>query len=342
MNVLILDRKETFVKLVGRISEDDNYTFVTNIDFQKIDTYLLSIDLVLSISYDNQSYNYVIQESKNKGILTGLLIDGPLEWSNSFINNTLRKNNIDKLYQPIIHDLVYCISNSQLEYLKFVNSEKQFFTYKNNRIVLNSNIEKLDTNIDFLVTTANTSYFNKEEQYRLYKILENLINYLEQSNYSYETRFFDNEFKKLTKKNNISDSIEEHINSAKCIICTPSSVILSAMSKNKPVAQLIYRDSPLYYQSGWMIYSDDFFNETLASMYQKDSDRMKYQSFEVIKNISLNIIDLKKIQLLNQQEEKPFNYSECVFALNTLKAILDSKWNFNLKYYVKKIIGLTK
>jgi len=341
MNILVLEKKVTFFNIIGIDTNRKgiNFHFIHNINFCNLLSYLKDIDLVISISYDNQSYNYVILEAKKRNILTGLIIDGPLEWSNTFNNVKLKIKGLNKLYQPIIHDIVYCISTEQLDILKSWNPNKQFYTYKNYRVLINEENKNIHSEFDFLITTATTPYFNEQEKEKLIFLLESIIKYCDEKNISYQTRFFDIELKKLSKNNETSLSLIEHIQKSKCVLCTPSSVILTSMALKKPTAQLIYRDSPLYYQSGWMIFSINNLNNTFNNMLDCDIDRMNFQDFEVKKNISTEDISFQMNENIDKLANDEINkINTIIFENNLLKAILESRWNINIKYFLKKLL----
>jgi hypothetical protein len=340
MNILVLDKQGTFFNIIGRDIDFKgiNFNFINNIDFKKVSSYLKNINLVISISYDNQDYNYVVLEAKKQGILTGLIIDGPLEWSNTYNNIKLKEKRINKLYQPIIHDIVYSISKEQLNVLKSWNPNKKFFTYKNHRIIIKEE-DNIQTEFDVLITTATTSYFNKREKKKLMFLLKSIIAYCDKNKISYQTRFFDKNLIQLSKNNEINLLLTEHIKKAKCVLCTPSSVVLTSMILHKPTAQLIYRDSPLYYQSGWMIFSVNSLADTLNNMLEYDIERMNFQNFEVKKNISYEDINFYQYDKnINNLAENDINkINSVIFENNMLKSILNSKWNINLKYFLRKI-----
>jgi hypothetical protein len=200
-----------------------------------------------------------------------------------------------------------------------------------------------DTQYDFLITTANTAYFNDGEFERLVFLINEIVREVIDLGYSLKFRIFDKRLQESITdfdkyENNIIESIEEAISSSKSIITTPSSIAIESMYYTKATALLVYRDSPLFYQTGWSLSLSVNIKETLQLMISRDKNRMEYQLNYIENNLSKHEFQdiLSKVFNQNMIHSKP-SYDELEFKTKIYKNILESKFNFNFLYLYTKI-----
>ena len=58
------------------------------------------------------------------------------------------------------------------------------------------------------------------------------------------------------------------------------------MQHGKPTGLLMFRDSPLFYQTGWLLGCSEDWNASFASMLSRDSSRMDLQRQSLRENLS--------------------------------------------------------
>ena len=292
---------------------------------------LRKFDLIISFNYLSDLGNYIIVKAKIQNVRTLLLSDGIIEWSNMFSNSKFTKKNL-KLFHPIIHDYFFCVGSNESSY--FNSLGQKTYNYIPNRMKTKETKSTNAKKIDFLLTTANTPYHNLSEKRILIKILKNILQDMKKNEYSFAFRIYDRslieELNILEHQNFIKNDFNTTFNQFKCLITTPSSIIISAIKQKKPVAQIIYRDTPLFLQSGWMITSLNV-DSTIKSMLNHEVERMDFQLWQLNSYINESG-DVSKI--ISRDKEKT-NVSE---HFNTrLENLIQSKYNINFEYLVRRL-----
>jgi hypothetical protein len=305
------------------------------------------VSLVITHSYLSPRANYFILQAKALDIPTLFLVDGPLEWSNSYLNPSLRKTNRffrGYLMEPLIHDAILAVSHAQASYLAFRNPDRDhsFMTYKNQRLTSIKSSPSSHERWQFLITTAKTPYFEDREKNNLIHLLRQLTTVLEQNDYSYVFRIFDHALQEALspKENLLEGSFEEALQQVGCVIGTPSSVLLQSMASGKPVGTLIYRDAPLFYQSGWLVGDLYSLEATLASMISREETRMEFQRYCLEQNLSqenfFTVLD-ERVKRQPGREHAKDDLQTLRFENSILRSLLESPLNFNPGYYFYKL-----
>ena len=191
----------------------------------------------------------------------------------------------------------------------------------------------------FLITTSNTSYFTNHEKKSLLELLNKIIKTLEVLNKPYSFRIFDEYLiNKLSINNKINiteGDFEQCLKNHDFIITTSSSISYLAMFHDKPVAHIQYRDTPVFIRSGWNINSIINLSQTIQSMLERDKHRMKFQRFQVLNYNSSNPFLENTISFEKNQQK--------IVDLNpSILKLLNSKYNFNFEYSMRKIFLLLK
>ncbi len=238
-------------------------------------------------------------QARRLGIPTLLLIDGPLEWSNLYANPSLAKlgpNWTTGLYEPIIHDAVATIGNAQTRWVEERNAGRgiELMSYANRRIQTQIDFDSSnpDTDFDFLVTTARTPYINDREKTNLGRALSACGAALERDGHRTLVRIFDKKLRESIRSAAPSCSFEtkgsfaEALSRTRCVIGTPSSVLLESMQHDRPTGLLVFRDSPLFYRTGWLLGCSDDWETSFASMLGRDPTRMELQRESLRENLS--------------------------------------------------------
>lgn len=347
--ILVVMPRQKFVSFVGQIPGrfEDFFEFVNKKQYLQAGELVSQVCLVITHSYLSPRTNYFILQAKARGIPTLLLVDGPLEWSNSYLNPSLRKTNrffSGYLMEPLIHDVILTVSPAQASYLAFRNPDRDlsFMAYENKRLTSVKSAPPSDKRWQFLITTAKTPYFDDKEKNNLIHLLKHLIAVLEQGGYSYVFRIFDNALREALspKENLLEGGFAEVLQQVDCVIGTPSSVLLQSMASDKPVGTLFYRDAPLFYQTGWLVMDLYGMEATLASMVSRDETRMEFQTYCLQQNLSqenfFTVLD-EVIKRQPRRENATENQQTLRFENSILRSLLESTLNFNIGYYLYKI-----
>ena len=335
-NILALEDKSYYDNL---IDFGDNI----KVDYDGLRFYkknLSKYDYIVSFTYNSDLANYIICKANTLNISTVLLCDGIVEWSNMFNNKKMIKNGYT-LFHPIIHKYFFVSGIEENNYFKYQKHNTLKFLPK--RIKVLTKKENYNYKFDFLITTANTAYFNDTEKISLVNLLRNVISEIEELKMTYCFRIFDNYLiKKLninSEQNYIKVDIDYPLQISKSLISSPSSIILTAMSIDIPVGILNYRDYPLFLQTGWL-FSGHNTRETLLSMYERNSERLEFQRFKTKEYFENNksISDLINQDRSNKSAKlkKSYQYEHYTHKL------LNSKFNFNFEYMFRKLFKKLK
>jgi len=347
--ILVVMPRQKFVAFVGKIPDKfrNVFEFVKKSQYLKAGELVSQASMVITHSYLSPRANYFVLQAKARAIPTLFLVDGPLEWSNSYLNPSLRKTNRffqGYLMEPLIHDAILAVSPAQASNLAFRNPDRDitFMTYKNKRLTSTRSALPSVKRWQFLITTAKTPYFGDTEKNNLIHLLRHLTDVLEQSGYSYVFRIFDDALVEALspKENLLEGSFEEILQQVDCVIGTPSSVLLQSMASEKPTGTLIYRDSPLFYQTGWLVGDLYKLEATLASMISREETRMKFQTYCLEQNLSqedfFKVLD-EHIKRQPSRKNTRENLQTLQLENSTLRSLLESPLNFNPGYYLYRI-----
>lgn len=290
---------------------------------------LSKYDLVISFNFFSDLGNMIILKAKLQGVKTLLVNDGILEWSNMFNNkNVLNKNTPQ--FHPIMHDYFFCVGRTEALY--FESLGQKTYNYIPIRMNNTKTIKRPEPKHDFLITTANTPYHNRKEKTLLIATLKKIKRDLDGLKLSYGFRVFD-EFliKELAITDNyITENFSDTIKNFKCLITTPSSIMVTAMELNIPVAQIIYRDCPIFVQSGWII-SNLNLDSTFYSMLNQEKERMDFQKFQVQNYFNSNADILELVSAAPPKNIKKIDYDAKLYNM------INSWYNFNFEFFARKI-----
>lgn len=341
MNILVLDDKQYFNNFIDlykltrnfEVSFLEEYALFTNYAIKRL---LLNVDLIIYITYKNIYYNYIVILANKLGIKTLSLVDGVLEWNNLYNNPKLNIYKY-KQYNPILSSYSLVIGDEQLKYLSCLNPKTECYKFIPKRMKMQKNLLK-ENNIkyDILITTANTPYFNEEEKQLLVVLITNIVENLVDC-YNVVFRIFDDELLANLPNNILNKkdgTFQEILNEVSIVITTPSSIVLEAMQNDKPTAQIIYRSSPLFFQSGWLITDMVNIEDTIKDMFLMDERRMEFQRIEVIKQLNVESDEISIIKnILDDNSKKNKEY----MTESTYFYMLNSRYNMNVFFLLKKI-----
>lgn len=304
-------------------------------DYKSCSRKFEKFDLIISKLYTSPLGNLIILKARMIGIPTLLFSDGIIDWSNCFNNPLISKYHLN-LYHPILHDYFLCVGKEETDYFNFLGQKT--FQYLPDRMLNLNSVVKRPNNKAFLITTANAPFYNEEEKIRLLKLIKDTVLALNELGFSYFYRIYNQEI--ITElqiqdiDNHTSMSFEDCIRDADCVITTPSSISFTAMYHKRALAHFTYRDTPVFIQGGWIITSDINLKATLVDMANMEENRIRYQDYQVSKYLYDNNITDSNIReaLGNYQQE---NIKK--FINKNLYNMLNSFFNFNIEYFVRRI-----
>jgi hypothetical protein len=341
---LVLASRRAFESLTGRIPEAMRplFRFRKPNQAARIQALLPQCRLVITKNYRRPACNRWVLEARRQGIPTLLLVDGPLEWSNLYHprqGSGQGSGHGEKatlaLFEPILHDAVAAIGDAQKRWIAHKNQGREitFMSYANQRIqtAFDPTRTTSGAEFDFLVTTAKTAYFGTREKIALCAVIEACATALDRTGHSVLVRVEDGALRQAIQRRiprcafDTSESFTEALVRTRCVIGTPSSVLLEAMRHGKPTGQLMFRDSPLFYQAGWLLGCNEDWKTSFASMLARDRDRMDFQLRTLRDNLSEEdfFSHCQKIASAKQLESpRPFDALDLEFENKLFRDLL--------------------
>ncbi len=288
-------------------------------------------------SYYSLSQNTLLTIRFRKlGVPTILVSDGIYDFANSFSNQMHAKYELI-FYHNIIQDSLIMADKKSCKYLKF-SGAKNIFHYRPNRMISNKNLVRFSCDKSILITTANQAYFNNKERERLIEFLVGVVSILKERNVRFRFRIFDKELlDKLSLilneiDNDISSNFEDCLYKYSHVITTPSSITLTSMFHEKPVMSINIRTEPLNIQSGWVVSNIELFQDSLDEFLDNYETRLIQQRYLLNDYLSDN--DL--MSSINDAIKGNLR-DDVIFCDKMLLKMLNSKFNFNFEYFIRRI-----
>ncbi len=309
--IVVLSSQRAFETLVGPLPETmrTGFVFLKPRRDVRLQGTLSDARLVVSQSYFRPEVNRWIFEARRRGVPTMLLVDGPLEWTNVHASPGLARPGAEAaraLHDPIVHDAVAAIGDAQARFIESRNRGRGivFLSYANRRILTaplsgapdfatpgssasgsrpESSPAAPKPVFDFLLTTARTAAFDAAERESLEKALRDCLAALDRSGHRTLVRLFDDGLRSALEPTttrahfDATGSFTAALAQCRCVIGTPSSVLLEAMHHDRPTATLVFRDSPLFDRTGWLLGGFADWEASFAAMLARDPARMAFQ-----------------------------------------------------------------
>lgn len=301
------------------------FSFVTESrdDLSDIDICLISHEF-----HFNGKIN--IDLAKRYSIPTLLLMDGIIEWRNNWeypaIRDPLRGM---PLYQLISSDKVACIGYNQVRILDYwgnlgkcelvgypplqetVNSRKLF------RVPFSNPDE-----VNFLILTATTPYFNETQEKKVHSSLRDIKIWFD-ANPTISNKTVNCEWrvsKKIKDEEIISlnndfssEPLEKAIERADIVISTPSTAFLSSFILKRPTIKLDYTNSPEYFLCAWNISSKDQLESQILDAATPSAEKMFFQegvlkdNLYTAQNSISRLYELMEKMIVFSREKKPLS-----------------------------------
>lgn len=286
MKLLFLEDERYFTGIFGSHwieANREKIEFSGHRHYKRPTSFFSNYTCVISVQYLWPLCNIIAIKARAAGTNTVLIADGIIDWANCTKNPFVLESKL-QLYQPIVHDTFLC--PGLLEGKIFC--EKKSIPFIPHKLLPKPAIikpEKMTTTSTLLLTTANTPYFNFSEKVRLQELIKEIISI---PDIKIILRIFDKsllDFKEATHFHNELDKpFEELINEVSAVITTPSSVALTSMLAGKPTCQIIYRDTPILMQTGWILHASCNIRETVESLLLAEKSRLDFQQKIIAQN----------------------------------------------------------
>lgn len=334
MKILILDDKVTFNKSLEVTFEPHNLMFEGKYKFRETNEFFEQYDYVFYRNYLDLLNQLAAARARAAGCRVVFVSDGVFEWAN------VHRHGPQPLFAPLIATDCFVTSQFDASFIDFHNPDLKgrCIKYTPRNAIFQPTRQDLTKDYDFLVTTANTPYFDDAEFERLSKLLEQVITAIESAGFSCAFRIYDEKLAKTLSlnqnKNFLDESFSDVLLRVHSVISTPSTIAVTAMAAGLPVGLLRYRDAPITLSTGWNIFIDQNLHETLRGMSNLDQERMNFQYIQVSSpsnqdtpNINEAILALEKFVVNPEKME--------------IEKLLDPRY-FSIKLlflkYLKKII----
>jgi hypothetical protein len=294
---VVLASRRGFESLVGRAPRAwrARLRFLKRAESIDLESALRDARLVVSKSYLRPEIHRPILAARRAGVPTLLLVDGPLEWSNLYAHPRLAATD-HGLYDPVVHDAVAAIGDPQRRWIEGRNAGRgiAFVTYANRRIRTEPPRWRVPAEppYDFLVATARTPFRDEAERRRLEQGLHDLGLALAHAGRRVLVRVPQAGLRAVlrrvlpTARFAMRSSFARALFRARCVIGTPSSVLLESMYHDRPTALLRVGEGPLYYGAGWLLDDGADRAATFESMLARDEARMAAQRTAVRTQLS--------------------------------------------------------
>lgn len=336
LNIYFCESKEFYEKLLGNeLAGESQFTFLFDAVEKRLK--LTECKLLISTLYSSPVVNAYIFKAKTIGVKTVLIADGIIEWSNLFNNPFLVRRAI-KLYHPIIHD--YFLVPGDFEATYFTNTTVKAINFVPYRLVNKDKEINMSRGKKFLITTANTAYFSDTEKNMLVLVLNNLIAVLNSKSIDYKFRIYDQELLEHLNTpsqifNETKTSFSECLKDVGSIITTPSSITLEAISMQRNVCHLLYRNSPIFLNTAWNITSLSDIESVIDSMLQPKEDLLEFQHSSFLNYKGDDLITILNDITLNQEKINDF------VKVNA-DHLVESPFNLNVEMFLRRLYWKAK
>jgi len=343
MNVLFSEH-ESFYRDIGLTDcKDFTYTFGGCRFYKKNLNFFKHFDAFICAFYTMPHNTLITLNFHKLQKPTVICADGIFDFSNAMNNPMIRKYDMT-MYHPIIQSHLFCVGNKEKLYF---SNQVDSYNYLPKRVLSKSTMSELPHIKKTLITTANTAYFNNKEFKALSILMLDIIKTIIDSDIPFAVRIFDSKLLVFLEKellvhleNDTALDFEQTLKVYTNIITTPSSIAITSMYHKRAVALLVYRDTPMLMQSGWLIPSGTIFKENLDSFLELSPQRMDIQTNILKTYLAENKMEDLLSKVIRQSKlTESINYHH--INKNMLN-MLNSNFNFNFEWFVRKLYSKIK
>lgn len=338
MNILFSEH-ESYYRDLGLVDiEDVKYTFNGAKYYRRDCDFIKQFDAFVCAFYTMPHNVLLTIKFKSLNIPTIICTDGVFDFANSSKNPMVTKFGAI-MYRPILQEYFLCVGKKEAKY--FSNQAKTV-QYLPKRVLNAMELIPVPRKRRVLLTTANSAYFDEVEFDLLLSLLVDIIDVLVAAEVDFNLRIFDSKLlSALTHQcstdiyNDVETDFEKTLQRYSNVITTPSSIAIPAMYHQRAVGTLIYRDEPLFLQTGWQFTSKSVFSNALKSFLSLNGQRIDFQNhivneYAVSEGITDKLSEIISAESNNKKlQEQYINRS--------MYNMLNSSFNFNFEYAVRKV-----
>lgn len=340
---ILFSESESYYRRLGLVNMSGfTYFFDGMKYYKKSEEWLFdNFDVFVCFMYTSPVNFYLTKRFNSLDKKTILVMDGIYDYSNSIKNKASSSINLE-LYRYIPQSIFLVVGALPL----FFSDNARCINYMP-KMIKDGDLS-MEAQSEFskvLLTTANTAYFDSDELSSLVILVRLVLVELNQRSIAYDVRIYDDtlyssisDLLNQDAVNVLSGTFEEIIADYSNVITTPSSIAVTCMIHERAVALLQYRDSPPSFFTGWMFSSQKTIAMGLDSFISLDCSRMLLQKRLVNKEFS----DITLGEAISSATSLRYeiNSVKSDFSEDGLmyKLMLDSVFNFNIEYLVRRHI----
>lgn len=320
MTILFLESRVSFERLLD-IKKIENSQI--KLEFDGIKKIVVNFDdlskysAIVFLDWTNLICHKIAVEALSRKIPSIFVMDGIYDWANTFFN---KKHISQDLYplSPFPYDYCFYVSLGDFyKYHSLINKRTKFVQYLPSRNRITRMNDDDDLTYDFLITTANTAYFNDDEFDSLAKLLLKVKDSISELGYTLAYRIYDEKLSSILldqgdyKHNLIDGDFDAVVSAVGSVITTTSTICVTTALLDKPIISLVYRNIPSFSCAGWICSSDINIKNLLVEIKNKNSrdykERLKFQRANLPKDQVDIISELSRIDNLFFNEIKKSN-----------------------------------
>ncbi|TMP45726.1 hypothetical protein CWB96_11110 [Pseudoalteromonas citrea] len=340
---ILFSESESYYRRLGLVNMSGFTYFFDGMEhYKKSEEWLFdNFDVFVCFIYTSPVNLYLTKKFNKLNIKTILVMDGVYDYSNSIKNKASRSIDLE-LYRYVPQTVFLVVGALPLYFsdnARCINYMPKMIKNGDSTPTGQSGFSKV------LLTTANTAYFELDELSSLVILFRLVLVELNRRSIAYDVRIYDDtlysSISDLLNKNTdniLSGNFEEIIADYSNIITTPSSIAITSMIHKRAVALLQYRDSPPSFFTGWMFSSQETIAMGLDSFISLDCSRMLLQERLVSKEFSDMTLGEAISTATNVEYEITPPKSDFLEDSLMYKSMLDSVFNFNIEYLIRRHI----
>jgi len=337
--MILFSESESYYRKLGLKNIDGIVFIFDGMRFYKRkNSFLVTFSVFISIFYTMPHNVLLTQRFKKLGIKTILCSDGINDLANSFINPMHIKYGVELLH-PILQDFFLCVGKKERMYF---NQSAIAMDFMPDTIITKQYPSSLPEKRKILITTANTAYFNDDEFELLLKLIVGVSELLRDKGVDFSFRIFDNSLLSALQENysgkiinDIQNGFEDTLEHYTSVITTPSSVAVASMFHRRPTALLIYRDWPMFLQTGWSIPSVNVFKNNFDSFFDCDESRIAVQDRFFLNYSTTKSMTDRINEILNVELSASHDCNKLI--IRSYENMLLSKFNFNFEWFFRRV-----
>ena len=311
--VIIFGTKEDNERIYGKVFEQigiDPIFIDPTLEPLGIDD---DVDLVFLKGDFNPSWRTAAAEAKKKNIPIIYMLDGVIEWSYIWNNNSYVKPE-GLMFGPTRADYLCVLGQHQARILASLGHQEKIRIIGSPRLDDFNRTRELnsDQKPKILITTANVFGHNVEQKVLVKKACLDLKEWFNDNTFVKPVWRISEEIADAIKvSSSYSDNIEQALRTSDALISFTSTTILEGLLKGLPVAQIDYRTVPQFVQTAWNIRSKEHIENVIQELLHPPEEKIAYQNYCLQDELQLgeSSLELKNLiqSILSKTPQKDNN-----------------------------------